>query len=76
MSLMANDSRNGTVETRRIHNQNLYDVAYYCANYVECRRAQVLRYFGEVFDAGNCSINRNAVCDNCTQAVSVFFSAD
>lgn len=72
MSLIGNASKNTTIETRKLRNQNLNDVAYYCANNVECRRVQVLRYFGEVFDARNCWMNRDAVCDNCIQAVSAF----
>ncbi|MGS8556585.1 RecQ family zinc-binding domain-containing protein, partial [Salmonella enterica subsp. enterica serovar Soahanina] len=52
--------KNGTRETQQIHLQNLNDVTNYCTNYLECRRVQVLRYFGEVFDAKNCSINENA----------------
>lgn len=69
---MIKKSENGTPETMRIHMQNLDDVIYYCNNYLECRRVQVLRYFGEVFDAKNCSINKHAVCDNCSSGVGVF----
>lgn len=67
---MIKKDENGTPETLKIHLQNLNDVVYYCTNNVECRRVQVLRYFGENFSANNCSINKSAICDNCSQAVS------
>lgn len=71
MSWIGNSGKNSTAETRRMHNQKLNDVAYYAVNTVECRRVQVLRYFGEVFDSRNCGMNPHAVCDNCSQGVSV-----
>ena len=70
MKSMIKKDENGTDATRRIHSQNLNDVVYYCKNNVECRRVQMLRYFGEVFCPSNCSIDRNGICDNCSQAVS------
>ena len=71
---MIEKGENVTRETLRIHMQNLDNVIYYCNNNLECRRVQVLRYFGEVFDAKNCSVNKHAVCDNCAQGVSVLLS--
>lgn len=39
----------------------LRTVIQYCENKADCRRAQVLGYFSEAFDASKC----NSTCDNC-----------
>ena len=54
-----------TAESKQLKKRNIDEVRSYCTNYDECRRVNVLRYFGEVFDAKNCSANKHAVCDNC-----------
>ena len=43
---------------------------HYCNNRAECRRVQLLRYFGEVFDPQNCAKNIRTVCDNCISKVN------
>ncbi|XP_054160746.1 recQ-like DNA helicase Blm [Oppia nitens] len=43
----------------------LYMTEHYCQNRAECRRTQLLRYFGEVFNAENCTKNIRTICDNC-----------
>ena len=65
------ESDNKTPETFKTHMNNLNDVVYFCTNNVECRRAQVLRYFGENFDARDCAKEKNSICDNCAQGVSI-----
>lgn len=41
--------------------QNIKNVVSYCINISECRRALVLKYFDDAFDAKAC----NLTCDNC-----------
>ncbi|CAG2167930.1 unnamed protein product, partial [Oppiella nova] len=43
----------------------LYMTENYCNNRAECRRVQLLRYFGQKFEANNCSKNQTTACDNC-----------
>lgn len=45
---------------------NLRQVLAYAANEIDCRRSQVLQYFGEVFDASDC----HGGCDNCVRAAN------
>lgn len=43
----------------------LYDVQLFCMNKAECRRTQLLKYFGEQYDDRLCLANIESVCDNC-----------
>lgn len=43
----------------------LYDVQMFCMNKAECRRRQLLKYFGEQYDDRLCLANIESVCDNC-----------
>lgn len=43
----------------------LYDVQMFCLNKAECRRTQLLKYFGEQYDDRLCLANIESVCDNC-----------
>ncbi|XP_076443905.1 uncharacterized protein LOC143282199 [Babylonia areolata] len=55
-----------TYESKRVHIDNLFRMVQYCENLADCRRAQVLHYFGEHhFDRERCNIVAGAVCDNC-----------
>ncbi|KAI0237350.1 hypothetical protein LSAT2_012148 [Lamellibrachia satsuma] len=53
-------------ESKRLHLENLYRMVHYCENVTDCRRSQLLEYFGEVFDRKQCRSNPSAVCDNCS----------
>ncbi|RWS16947.1 Bloom syndrome protein-like protein [Dinothrombium tinctorium] len=53
---------------QKVHEDNLNQIAYYCNNKAECRRVQLLRYFGEIFDRKYCIGNRLTACDNCCSA--------
>ena len=55
----------GTYEQQRVHIDNLHHVVQYCENYSDCRRAQLLQYFAEQFDAAQCKQDQSSVCDNC-----------
>ena len=37
----------------------------FCDNRTECRRVQICRYFGEVFDRNECIASIDSICDNC-----------
>ena len=41
-------------------------MSQYCDNRTDCRRAQILEYFGEIFDRNKCiNSEMNTACDNC-----------
>ncbi|KAF0992218.1 hypothetical protein HZS_5253, partial [Henneguya salminicola] len=53
-------------KTKKQHIKNLYDVVQYCENRIECRRSQMLAYFGEhKFDPIECKNHSETTCDNC-----------
>lgn len=53
-------------ETKKLHIDNLYSVVSYCENRIECRRVQMLMYFGECdYNPDECRRNQMTVCDNC-----------
>lgn len=54
-----------------VHMSNLYRVVQYCENQTECRRVQLLEYFGETgFRSAECRENQSTVCDNCSCAAT------
>ena len=57
-------------DSKRLHLENLYRMVHYCENVTDCRRSQLLEYFGEVFDRKQCHSNPAALCDNCSSTVS------
>lgn len=50
---------------KQTHLSNLWHMVNFCENRTDCRRAQVLHYFGENFDRTFCERNRRFACDNC-----------
>ena len=67
---MIERDRDQNADTRQVHMDNLYRVVQYCENHTECRRVQVLHYFGESdFDPAECRRASATTCDNCQVSV-------
>lgn len=58
------DKGEGSYEQKRRQRDNLQQMVMYCENTMDCRRSQVLSYFGQNFSAAEC-LN---TCDNCRRA--------
>ncbi|NWR36321.1 BLM protein, partial [Tachuris rubrigastra] len=60
--------KDGNSHTRQTHFNNLYSMVHYCENVVECRRIQLLAYFGETnFNPNFCKDHPEVICDNCSR---------
>ena len=59
------DAGDGERDQKATQRANLRQVVQVCMNETDCRRAQVLAYFGEVFDRSGC----HKTCDNCVRIV-------
>ncbi|XP_007434770.1 Bloom syndrome protein [Python bivittatus] len=60
--------REGNRHTRQTHFNNLYSMVHYCENVMECRRIQLLAYFGETgFNSRFCKEHPEVSCDNCSK---------
>ncbi|XP_036593125.1 Bloom syndrome protein [Trichosurus vulpecula] len=58
--------KDGNSHTRQTHFNNLYSMVHYCENIIECRRLQLLSYFGEnEFNPNFCKEYPDVTCDNC-----------
>ncbi|XP_056427533.1 recQ-like DNA helicase BLM [Hyla sarda] len=58
--------KDGNSQTKQTHFNNLYSMVHYCENVLECRRMQLLAYFGEnTFNPKFCKENPKVACDNC-----------
>ncbi|XP_077728479.1 recQ-like DNA helicase BLM isoform X1 [Canis aureus] len=58
--------KDGNRHTRETHFNNLYSMVHYCENITECRRIQLLAYFGETgFNPDFCKKYPDVSCDNC-----------
>nr|XP_012417104.1 PREDICTED: Bloom syndrome protein isoform X2 [Odobenus rosmarus divergens] len=58
--------KDGNHHTRETHFNNLYSMVHYCENITECRRIQLLAYFGENgFNPDFCKNYPDVSCDNC-----------
>lgn len=60
--------REGDGHTKATHYNNLHSMVHFCENAMECRRIQLLAYFGELkFNRSFCKENADVSCDNCTR---------
>ncbi|XP_078097302.1 recQ-like DNA helicase BLM isoform X2 [Mustelus asterias] len=58
--------KDGNHFTKQTHFNNLFNMVHYCENVVECRRTQLLAYFGENdFNPQFCKEHPEVTCDNC-----------
>ncbi|XP_076101407.1 uncharacterized protein LOC143071156 [Mytilus galloprovincialis] len=58
--------KNANWDSKKVHIDNLFRMVQYCENVADCRRAQLLHYFGEHdFDRETCDSFRGSICDNC-----------
>ncbi|KAI0147297.1 P-loop containing nucleoside triphosphate hydrolase protein [Xylariaceae sp. FL1272] len=60
------DDGDGSQQLKKRQGALLEKVVGFCHNYIECRRVQLLRYFGEVISRDRCGIT----CDNCETNVA------
>ncbi|KAM6301796.1 recQ-like DNA helicase BLM [Podargus strigoides] len=60
--------KDGNSHTKQTHFNNLYSMVHYCENVVDCRRIQLLAYFGETnFNPTFCKDHPEVICDNCSR---------
>uniref|UniRef100_UPI00398F8886 recQ-like DNA helicase BLM n=1 Tax=Pristiophorus japonicus TaxID=55135 RepID=UPI00398F8886 len=60
--------KDGNQFTKQTHFNNLYNMVHYCENVLECRRTQLLAYFGENgFNPQYCKEHPEVTCDNCVR---------
>ncbi|KAK8726686.1 hypothetical protein OTU49_009995 [Cherax quadricarinatus] len=59
------DMDRDNLQARKTHYDNLWRMVAYCENKMDCRRTQLLNYFGEIFSRENCKRSPASACDNC-----------
>ncbi|XP_010727693.3 Bloom syndrome protein homolog isoform X2 [Larimichthys crocea] len=63
-----NMDREGDRHTKATHFNNLHSMVHFCENVMECRRIQLLAYFGELkFNKSFCKDHADVTCDNCAK---------
>lgn len=60
--------RDGNYQAKQTHFSNLYSMVHYCENVSDCRRAQLLAYFGEEFNPNFCKEHPEVMCDICSNS--------
>lgn len=62
--------REGDRYAKATHYNNLHSMVHFCENVMECRRIQLLAYFGELkFNPSFCKDHMDVSCDNCSKPV-------
>ncbi|XP_034541573.1 Bloom syndrome protein homolog isoform X2 [Notolabrus celidotus] len=60
--------REGDKHAKSTHFNNLHSMVHFCENLMECRRIQLLAYFGELkFNKSFCKEHSDVACDNCSK---------
>uniref|UniRef100_A0AAY4BZG8 ATP-dependent DNA helicase n=1 Tax=Denticeps clupeoides TaxID=299321 RepID=A0AAY4BZG8_9TELE len=60
--------KDGNRQSKQTHFNNLHSMVHFCENVMECRRIQLLAYFGEHnFNKGFCKDHPDVICDNCAR---------
>uniref|UniRef100_A0A671RVF9 RecQ-like DNA helicase BLM n=1 Tax=Sinocyclocheilus anshuiensis TaxID=1608454 RepID=A0A671RVF9_9TELE len=58
--------KDGSQQSKATHINNLHSMVHFCENVAECRRIQLLAYFGEhTFNTSFCKEHPEVICDNC-----------
>ncbi|XP_005798332.1 Bloom syndrome protein isoform X1 [Xiphophorus maculatus] len=58
----------GNKHSKTTHYNNLHSMVHFCENVMECRRIQLLAYFGELkFNRNFCKDHPDVSCDNCAK---------
>lgn len=71
---MIQNSPDRSADSKQVDMDNLYRVVQYCENVTECRRVQLLHYFGETdFDPSQCRSRPDTVCDTCASSGSFVY---
>ncbi|KAL2093005.1 hypothetical protein ACEWY4_010317 [Coilia grayii] len=60
--------KDGNRQSKATHFNNLHSMVHFCENMAECRRIQLLAYFGEhKFNNSFCKEHPEVICDNCAR---------
>lgn len=60
--------KDGNRDTKATHYNNLNSMVHFCENVMDCRRIQLLGYFGEhKFNPSFCKDHPDVICDNCAR---------
>jgi len=71
---MIQNSPDRNADAKQVDMDNLFRVVQYCENVTECRRVQLLHYFGEMdFDPSQCHSRSDSMCDTCAASVSFVY---